>query len=45
MDLNQSQAIMANPSLLKSLIKLTQETGDEILKIYHSDNLDVQINE
>jgi len=43
MDLNQSQAIMANPSLLKSLIKLTQETGDEILKIYHSDNLDVQI--
>lgn len=41
----QAQTIMTSPALLKNLVTLTKEAGDEILKIYHSDDFDVQIKE
>ena len=40
--MSQCDAIVANCALVKDLIKLTYEAGEEILKIYHSHDFNVQ---
>ena len=40
--MSQAQTIMTSPALLAGLVQLTKEAGDVILKIYHSDNFNVQ---
>ena len=40
--MSQAETIMSNPKLLSELVQLTRDAGDVILKIYHSDNFNVQ---
>ena len=40
--MSQAETIMSNPKLLSELVQLTSNAGDVILKIYHSDNFNVQ---
>jgi 3'(2'), 5'-bisphosphate nucleotidase len=38
----QAQKIMANPQLLANLVQLTKAAGEVILKVYHSNDFNVQ---
>ena len=40
--MSQAQKIITSQALLAGLVQLTKEAGDVILKIYHSDNFNVQ---